>query len=61
MASLHDEQIDHAHLTEYAKLYRSHEGLILVIVTTDEWQQDMTLYLFCGIAFFMVDLRSTLE
>ena len=34
---------------------------LMVVLTADAWQQDITLYLICGVAFFMVCLWRMLE
>ena len=59
MTSLVDET-DHADLTEYNRQNcTDHMKGLMVALTAGAWQQDIILYLICGVAFFMVYLRST--
>ena len=51
MTSLVDET-DHADLTEYNRQScTGHMKGLMVALTADAWQQDITLYLICGVAF----------
>ena len=54
MTSL-DDETDHADLTEYNRQScTDHMKRLMIALIADAWQQDITLYLICGVAFFMV-------